>query len=288
MTAKKCKPLPKIENLTPEQDAKLEEYFIRWCKIGLSTEPADRPRAEDALRRVYAVEKLAPPRIIWCESPFSAVDLLRQEKRAPSWIYGQHDGYWLGFYEYMREVVGLVEETDELVPMMDFARACGWASVYEDTAFLCERTSRLIFDDHNNLHCEDGPALSYPDGKHLYAWHGVIVPARAVLEKEKLSIAEIRSEQNVEVRRALRGLLGEARYLRETGAKVIDADMEGVRLGAAPRALLQDDEGRRFVAWTDGGTGRVYYNEVPQTVKTCKEAHEALCGFDEARILAKS
>ena len=35
----------KIEKLTPEQIAKMPEYIEKWTKIGLSTEPADRPRA---------------------------------------------------------------------------------------------------------------------------------------------------------------------------------------------------------------------------------------------------
>jgi hypothetical protein len=62
----------KIERLTPEQEARFPEFVERWTKIGLSTEPADRPRAEAAVREMYARAGLAPPqKIVWCGSPLS-------------------------------------------------------------------------------------------------------------------------------------------------------------------------------------------------------------------------
>ena len=79
-----------------------------------------------------------------------------------------------------------------------------------------------------------------------------------------------------------------AKYLRESGAKLIDADVEMVRKGSAPRALLRDTQNNQWLCGTDGGTGRVYYMPVPNNVKDCCEAHQAICGFDESLILAKS
>ena len=38
-----------IEQLTPEQTARFPELIEKWIKIGLSTEPVDRPRAEAAI-----------------------------------------------------------------------------------------------------------------------------------------------------------------------------------------------------------------------------------------------
>ena len=62
----------KIESLTAGQEARLPEFVERWTQIGLSTEPADRPRAESAIRKMYALAGLAPPRmIVWCGSPVS-------------------------------------------------------------------------------------------------------------------------------------------------------------------------------------------------------------------------
>ena len=59
----------KIETLTPEQIGRFQEFIERWTEIGLSTDPADRPRAEAAVRKMYEIAGLAPPRVVWCGSP---------------------------------------------------------------------------------------------------------------------------------------------------------------------------------------------------------------------------
>src|SRR3990172_2259775 len=60
-----------IERLTPEQEARFPEFIKKWTDIGLSTEPADRPRAEKAIRLMYRSADLAVPRIVWCGSPLA-------------------------------------------------------------------------------------------------------------------------------------------------------------------------------------------------------------------------
>jgi hypothetical protein len=68
MQPKRKKP---IASLTPKQAARMAEIRDRWIAIGLSTEPADRPRAEAAIRAMYRQAELAEPRIVWCGSPVS-------------------------------------------------------------------------------------------------------------------------------------------------------------------------------------------------------------------------
>ena len=86
--------------------------------------------------------------------------------------------------------------------------------------------------------------------------------------------------------------LAQADYLREIGAKTLDVDAVPVeKKPGAPsivRALMEDDEGRRFLVGSDGSTHRTYYMETSPQAKTCAEAHTFLCGFDEAKIIAQS
>jgi hypothetical protein len=50
-----------------------DEIRAEWLKSLLSTEPADRPRTESALRDLYALADLAPPEhFFWFDSPFWA------------------------------------------------------------------------------------------------------------------------------------------------------------------------------------------------------------------------
>jgi len=60
----------KITKLTPEQKARLPEYRDKWIKIGLSTEPADRERAEAAYRACYRFVGLNDQvPVVWVSSP---------------------------------------------------------------------------------------------------------------------------------------------------------------------------------------------------------------------------
>jgi len=48
------------------------EFRKRWFRIGTCTDPADRPRAEAVIARMYAEVGAASPRFFWCDSPLTA------------------------------------------------------------------------------------------------------------------------------------------------------------------------------------------------------------------------
>ena len=62
----------RLERLTPAQEARLPAIRDKWIGIGLSTEQAERPRAEAAVRLAYRRAGLAEPAdIIWTGSPMA-------------------------------------------------------------------------------------------------------------------------------------------------------------------------------------------------------------------------
>ena len=64
--------MSQINSLTTAQQVRFGEFVLRWTEIGLSTDPADRPRAERAIVEMYAAVGLLPPsKIVWCGSPLS-------------------------------------------------------------------------------------------------------------------------------------------------------------------------------------------------------------------------
>ena len=175
---------------------------------------------------------------------------------------------------------------------MRVARNAGWWWPFANAVILTERPCRLLRDDRNRLHSEDGMAIKYPDGWGVYAIHGVRVPSFVVEAPGSMTVAQIREEGNAEVKRIMRERFGESRYLSESGATVIDVDSVGIESkNGSPdiiRALMKDDESRIFLVGSDGSTKRTYHMEVPSTIKTCREAHSFLCGFDESRLVAQS
>ena len=55
---------------------------------------------------------------------------------------------------------------------------CGLIAAYQEVCVICDRPTRLSFDERNLLHAEGKPALEYADGYKLYARHGVAIPEK--------------------------------------------------------------------------------------------------------------
>ena len=256
-----------IEKLTPEQTARFPEFADKWIKIGLSTEPADRPRAEAAIRLMYEAGGLLPPeKIVWFDSPSamfaeygktggksigdviwdtihsaasralngtihndvqrSARDNIRDAVTSAVWsavwntiwiasenaalntvrdaIYGSHEAQWLCQYDFHREVLGLVEETNKLAGVFELAKSCGWLRLCKRICFASERHSVLNRDHEGKLHCENGPAVSYPDGWSIYADHGVRVSEKVVMDPGGFTLQELKKLKMHEVEIVLR------------------------------------------------------------------------------------
>src|SRR5262249_26345634 len=61
---------PAMSELSAEQQARLERCRERWQAVVHSTTPADRGRAEHALRELYRQSgRPQPEQIVWCDSP---------------------------------------------------------------------------------------------------------------------------------------------------------------------------------------------------------------------------
>ncbi|HEY7617500.1 MAG TPA: hypothetical protein VH744_11900, partial [Terriglobales bacterium] len=150
------------------------------------------------------------------------------------------------------------------------AKAAGWYLPHSNICWVSERHHILARDERGRLHCVDGPACAYPDGWAIYAWHGVRVPAHVIEQRDKLTIKQIISEQNTEVRRVMRNLYGTERFMRDAGAQEVDrADKHGARLLAIQ--LPGDPVEIRVMELTCPSTGNKYMERVPPDVRSAIE-----------------
>jgi len=175
--------------------------------------------------------------------------------------------------------------------MSEIAASAGWWWPFDGAVVMTMRPAELHRDDLGRLHNEDGPSISWGDGWALYHWHGQKVPEAVIRTPELITIKAITEESDAEVRRVMVERFGVGRYLHETGAKLIDFDqVEVIRESGKymPRCLLHDKDGNAFLEGTDGSTPRTYFMSVDPTAKTCREAHESICGLDESMCLAQS
>ena len=226
-----------------------------------------------------------------------AVDLLRFNGiKDASWHYWLGGQFWVGgwwgspsFVSFFREVCGLELDQDIEERAEAYQKVCesvNYIWLNSHFTMVCARPTEIHRDDQGRLHNENGLAIKYLDGWGLYVINGVTVNEQIVLRPETLTINQIQKESNQEKRRIMIERFGVDKYLQAINATIVDVDMRGV-IGAGARALMKDDKGDCWFIGTDGSTDRVYNMYVGQGYTTCKEAHEALCGFSESLIKAE-
>ena len=285
-----------IDTLTVEQEAMLAQVRDEWLAVGLSTEPANRPAAEEGVRQAYRRAGMEPPSVvIWLGSPYAgcvASAMLSQDQvggqvggqvwgqvwgqvrgqvgdQVRDAVWGQHEAGYLGWCDAMQ----LIGVNLDVAGLSTVARNAGWWWPMRDTVILTDRPDTLHRDPQGRLHCETGPALRYRDGWAIHAIHGVRVPADLI--EHGWDVARILEEGNAEVRRAAIELTGWEHFISDSGLTLVASAPDP---GNPPHELelydlpdrLRDmyDDQARILLCTNGsvepdGTRRRYGLPVP-------------------------
>ena len=191
---------------------------------------------------------------------------------------------WAAWYRG-GEILGVTYDVEKLRLFTDWCECCPVVVAYKGLAIVSANPVAIHWDpdEPTQLHHASGPAVRYADGWGFRVIHGVRVPAYVVEHPETITLDAIKAEENAEVRRIMRERYGDGRYLTDIGATVIDADTVPTDAlapgaGAIHRALIEDDEGLRFLVGSDGSTERVYYMPTDRNnpPATCVAAYEQL------------
>jgi len=247
----------------------------------------------DATKKWYAFGGCEINDIIELASQFGPTNFLLQCASNHSNMLngGNQWSGWVSYLSFFRHVVRLDLDYSKW-DRYETAAIAGPRYMHKEFCLVSEPPLELHVDDQNRPHCETGPFCRWADGSRLYSIHGVLLPGWIVECPDLITLDKIREESNVEIKRLMREKYGEAQYLKDIGAKVIDVDTISVEQTpdalSIVRALMEDDEGRRFLVGSDGSTHRTYYMEVDARVQSCREAHAFLSGFSEDRIIAQS
>lgn len=221
-----------------------------------------------------------------------------KEKKSFVYNIGNLNASWISLFQFGRNELGIEYDYKDFDPtILDVWKRligkCGYFFPLSKYCVVCNRPKEVHFDENNELHNEDGPSVSFRRGNEndVYSFRGVTVPKKIITNPEELTVDDFQNEENAEVKRILIERMGVEKYLEDTGSKLIDADTTYTdQIGGVgvPRALMEDNEGRKFLVASDGGTGRVYYMQVPNDCKTCGEASDMLAGehLNESDIIA--
>ena len=138
---------------------------------------------------------------------------------------------------------------------------------------VSDRPTTIGRDTENRPHCDDGPQLAWRDGFKTHYWHGIKVTRQIIEAPETLTVAQIQSETNAEVRRVMLTRFGESRYIQEIGAMPVHED----EFGALYRVPVQDDESVEMVRVLNStpepdGSTKTYWLRCEPGSKTAQEA----------------
>ena len=127
------------------------------------------------------------------------------------------------------------------------AKVGGFRFVHEQFCMVSDFPDTLKVDAERRPHCADGPSHRWRDGWTLYYWHGVRVSQQIIEAPRTLTVAQIESETNAEVRRVMIDRYGPKRYLQDSGATVVqelpaDHPVVGLRTARLLRKDVPDDE----------------------------------------------
>ena len=232
--------------------------------------------AADAAIEAAAREQVSLLALLRRSYPLSwstALDVLAGRQGFRYDAIGQHDLSWLGPYEYLRDVLELYGDTARLTGLWQVARTLGWLQPHQRTCWLSEPPDLLRGDTRDRLHDSTGPALRYPDGWSVWAWKGVEIPRWMIERPDRITLASIDAESNVELRRCLIEIMTPARYVALGGPERVAEDEAGVlwRKTWFPPDAWAAVEVINATAEPDG-TYRHFFLQVPAHMRTPREA----------------
>lgn len=146
-------------------------------------------------------------------------------------------------------------------------------SFFKNVCFVCDFPTEIHTDARDDMHNGDGPAIVFRDAYAAYAWHGVAVPRYVIDDPDQITIADIESERNIELRRVKLTRYGEGRYLEDTNSEAIDTS----EYGTLYRKDVPNDEPLVMVQVVNStpepdGTRKKYLLRVPPDMRTAREA----------------
>jgi hypothetical protein len=158
-------------------------------------------------------------------------------------------------------------------PFVDASEAGLWLFWVLEKSVLAVPRAVLRIQNDDQLHCEDGPAVFWPEGARYYFLRGVQVPEWLVLRPELLRPHLIVGERNAEVRRIMLDRLGAERFVRRHGEAEVHAD----EYGTLYRIRFPNDEDLVMVKVVNAtpepnGSFKDYFLRVPPDVRTARGA----------------
>jgi hypothetical protein len=135
---------------------------------------------------------------------------------------GASDSAWVAFYTAWHKLGVLTdEESKDVLALKDFI-SCAWDHILLDEAAIVIQRPTFKTNEQRALHCNDGPAVTWPDGGTQYWLNGTYVSERIVMQPQSFTRQEYLDITNTEIRRAYCTHVGYKFVFELLGAEEID------------------------------------------------------------------
>jgi len=190
----------------------------------------------------------------------------------------QGSNHWAGYTAYLSFFRHVAELQIDYSKWQHYEAAAiaGPRFIHGKFWIVSARPDTLKVDDQNRPHCAVGPYCRWPDGRALYYWHGVQVPAEWIENAQSVDPMLVLTHSNMEQRRCLAEIIGWSKVLERLTPVTVDkhADPEvGELLRLDPMPGDDEDSIGQFLK-TRCGTGRTF---VMRVSPSCRTAIEAQC-----------
>lgn len=276
-----------IDQLTPEQEARIPHYIEKWKNIDKSTDLIDRPKAEAIIEKIYAAIDYKKPPIRWAESIFKVPEILKeydQKFEMNSFCFGNNDSGYLVLIDFL---INEIEEEkkdgwdwlEKIQPVIEYAEIGGWFYPLDELCICVEKPEYIGFNEAGRLHCEHGPAFKFRCGKGYYFLNGVSVSKELVETTwNKLDpVKYVLQEKNAEIRREAIRKIGTERFIESVNADCIDKAVHHINGRDMEYELLMvpispEKEKRPYLKMINPSIGTYHIEGVSPECRTVKEA----------------
>ncbi len=173
------------------------------------------------------------------------------------------------WFDFSISVLGCNCDREKWQVSLDILQNCGYVYPFENICYVCDRPTKILFDEHELVHALGESAIEYPDGSKIFAYHGTLFTEKytsvpqlqwqaqwykeesesrlrqaliEVLPSEQFQVDWLMEEKNALLRQLLIEKIGYERILNELG---IDDD-----LNLIPQALQDISGSSLWVACT--------------------------------------
>lgn len=135
---------------------------------------------------------------------------------------------WAGVESYItaaRDILGLRLPAHAAYTAWEQCAIEGGFRIMSDKfCMVSDFPERILVDERNRPHCDDGPSHRWRDGWSIWHLHGVRVTEQIVMRPDTITVEQIRAENNAEVRRVMIDRYGEERYIIDSGMRPVAHD----------------------------------------------------------------